>query len=344
MSHHHERAEKTCLNCGTAPLVDRFCHHCGQENVEPKQTLWHLITHVFNDITHFDGKFFSTMKMLLKKPGYLSEAYLRGQRTAYLDPIRLYLFISAAFFVFAHYTTGDTFKMDRVSVIHDKGMIRQIDSMRIANKADNVEIISETITDEHNENRSIVIFNVYDKLRYGVKHYDSLVKSGAEPKSWFVQFRRRQLAAIYEAYEADPYNFFPELWGRFTSSVSKIFFISLPLFAFVLHLLNTRHRKQYYYVSHSIFALHFYSVAFIFLIPYIAISPWVLVYEFVWMVQSAILLGVFVYLLVAMKRFYRQGWIKTFFKFSILSFTTIIMILLIIAGIFLNSFMSMAAH
>lgn len=341
MSHHKERAEKECLNCGTAPLIDRYCQHCGQENVEPKQSIWHLVTHVFNDITHFDGKFFSTMKMLLLRPGYLSGAYLRGQRTAYLDPIRMYLFISAVFFIFAHYATGDTFKMDRVSVIHDKAHVRAIDSMRVALKEDDVNAISHSLP---GDDRNVVVLNVFYRLRHGVAHYDSLIKAGTEGNRRFIHFRNRQFAAIYEAYDAEPYNFFPELMERFTSSISKIFFISLPLFAFVLYLLNIRHRRQYYYVSHSIFALHFYSVAFIFLVPYIAIARYVLEYYFVWMVQVAILTGIFIYLLVAMKRFYKQGWGKTFFKFLILSFTTLLMISLIIIGIFLNSFMSMAAH
>jgi hypothetical protein len=213
--------------------------------------------------------------------------------------------------------------------------------MRVALKEDDINVISHSLP---GNDRNVVVLNVFYRLRHGVTHYDSLIKAGTQGNRWFIHFRNRQFAAIYEAYDADPYNFFPELMDRFTSSISKIFFISLPLFALVLHVLYIRHRKKYYYVSHSIFALHFYSVAFIFLVPYIAIARYVLQYYFVWIVQVAILTGIFIYLLVAMKRFYKQGWFKTFIKFSILSFTTLIMIVLIMAGIFLNSFMSMAAH
>ena len=98
MSHLHERKEKVCLNCG-ASLVGRYCQDCGQENVEPKESLGHLITHFFNDVTHFDGKFFSSMKYLLLKPGFLTEEYTKGRRATYLNPIRMYLFISAMFFL-----------------------------------------------------------------------------------------------------------------------------------------------------------------------------------------------------------------------------------------------------
>ena len=98
MSHLKERAEKTCLNC-QASLIGRYCHLCGQENLEPKETVWHLVQHFFNDITHFDGKFFSTVKYLLRRPGFLSAEYMVGRRASYLNPIRMYVFTSAIFFL-----------------------------------------------------------------------------------------------------------------------------------------------------------------------------------------------------------------------------------------------------
>jgi len=75
------RTEKICLNCGTE-ITDRFCPHCGQENIEPKQSVWHLINHFFSDITHFDGKFFITVKDLFAKPGFLSKEYMAGRRAS----------------------------------------------------------------------------------------------------------------------------------------------------------------------------------------------------------------------------------------------------------------------
>ncbi|HSZ86319.1 MAG TPA: DUF3667 domain-containing protein [Puia sp.] len=98
MSHLKERKERICLNCN-ANLYGRYCHVCGQENLELKETVWHLTTHFFNDITHFDGKFFSTVKLLITKPGFLSKEYMIGRRASYLNPIRMYVFTSAIFFL-----------------------------------------------------------------------------------------------------------------------------------------------------------------------------------------------------------------------------------------------------
>ncbi|HVU98453.1 MAG TPA: DUF3667 domain-containing protein [Puia sp.] len=104
MSHLHERKEKNCLNCQTE-VIGRYCHKCGQENLEPKETVWHLVQHFFNDITHFDGKFFDTVKYLIKKPGFLSLEYMRGRRMSYLNPIRMYVFTSAIFFIILYSIT-----------------------------------------------------------------------------------------------------------------------------------------------------------------------------------------------------------------------------------------------
>lgn len=98
MSHLEERSEKICLNCN-AQLAGPFRHICGQHNIEPKETVLHLKTHFINDITHFDGKFFSTLGLLIKRPGFLPAQYMMGKRAAYFNPVRMYIFTSAIFFL-----------------------------------------------------------------------------------------------------------------------------------------------------------------------------------------------------------------------------------------------------
>ena len=98
MSHQPERKEKDCLNCGTA-VHGRFCHVCGQENVVTHQSFWSLTKHFVFDILHFDGKFFHTLKYLFTRPGFVPKEYVQGRRQSYLDPIRMYLFTSAVFFL-----------------------------------------------------------------------------------------------------------------------------------------------------------------------------------------------------------------------------------------------------
>jgi hypothetical protein len=111
VSHYHERSEKNCLNCGT--LVEgRYCQNCGQENIEPKESFLGLLTHFIYDITHFDGKFFSTLKWLVARPGFLSKEFISGRRNSYLHPIRMYVFTSAFFFLvfFTLFNAGNIVK------------------------------------------------------------------------------------------------------------------------------------------------------------------------------------------------------------------------------------------
>ncbi len=99
VSHSRPRAQNNCLNCN-AVVHGRFCHICGQENIETKESLWQIISHFFQDITHFDGKFFSSLRHLLFSPGLLSREYMAGRRNSYLHPIRMYVFTSAFYFLF----------------------------------------------------------------------------------------------------------------------------------------------------------------------------------------------------------------------------------------------------
>ena len=98
MSHVPERKEKDCLNCG-AIVQGRYCQKCGQENVEPHESFWSMLHHFFEDITHFDGRFFSSLFTLIRKPGFLSAAYVEGKRNSFLHPVRMYVFSSAIFFL-----------------------------------------------------------------------------------------------------------------------------------------------------------------------------------------------------------------------------------------------------
>ncbi len=133
MSHLPQRKEKKCLNCGTE-TIGLYCHNCGQENIEPKESVWHLVSHFFQDVTHFDGKFFTSLKDLILKPGFLSKEYVIGRRASYLNPIRMYLFTSAIFFLifFSLYTVNEkSFSMGDI-----KGktfaQIKQMDSAAFA--------------------------------------------------------------------------------------------------------------------------------------------------------------------------------------------------------------------
>lgn len=50
-------------------------------------------------ILHFDGKFFHTFGYIFSRPELVPRQFVEGKRMRYLDPIRMYLFTSAVFFL-----------------------------------------------------------------------------------------------------------------------------------------------------------------------------------------------------------------------------------------------------
>jgi hypothetical protein len=98
----------------------------------------HLVRHFFEDITHFDGKFFTTLKDLIVKPGFLTREYVAGRRVAYLNPIRMYIFISAIFFI-ALFASSEESVPPPEDYSHAVNVFRQqvADSLRSA-KADSL--------------------------------------------------------------------------------------------------------------------------------------------------------------------------------------------------------------
>lgn len=63
-------------------------------------TTRHFLTHgLMHELTHFDGKIFRSFRLLLFRPGFLSQEYFAGRRTLYVNPVRL-LLIAALIFAF----------------------------------------------------------------------------------------------------------------------------------------------------------------------------------------------------------------------------------------------------
>ncbi|MDQ3804914.1 MAG: DUF3667 domain-containing protein [Acidobacteriota bacterium] len=60
-----------------------------------------LLKNVLHEVTDLDSKVFATFKALLLRPGLLTTEYLAGRRGRYLSPVKLYLIVSAVYFLFA---------------------------------------------------------------------------------------------------------------------------------------------------------------------------------------------------------------------------------------------------
>jgi len=94
------RKRINCPNCDKQLKEDmNFCPNCGQENHIKRVSMKMLVSDFSSTYFTFDSKLFASLKYLLIKPSFLSLEYLNGKIEAYLRPIRLYIFISFAFFL-----------------------------------------------------------------------------------------------------------------------------------------------------------------------------------------------------------------------------------------------------
>lgn len=93
---------RACPNCG-APAPEKFCAACGQKRIEKHEySVRHFFGHILHEITHLDSnKILRTFGALVLSPGRLTREYLDGRRGQYINPIRIYLTVSAIYFLFA---------------------------------------------------------------------------------------------------------------------------------------------------------------------------------------------------------------------------------------------------
>lgn len=99
---HHE-----CANCGQK-LAGHFCANCGQK-AHVHRSLAHVGEEFLHGITHFDGKAWRTLPMLLVRPGKLTRDYIMGKRARYIAPVPLFLlvvFVMFFAFSFIHLSPG----------------------------------------------------------------------------------------------------------------------------------------------------------------------------------------------------------------------------------------------
>jgi len=354
MSHRQERTEKDCLNCGTT-VYGKYCHVCGQENAEPKETFFGMVAHFFYDITHFDGKFFTTLKDLLFYPGFLSAEYMKGRRMSYLNPIKMYVFTSAVFFLIFFSISGSKsgFKITQgnepLSRPARDSVIRQIKES-LGERPGNINLTKQLALLEDTstqvsyldllpfEDDFISVGTIGGKYK-SRQEYDSVQKALPTERrdSWLKRLWNKKAVDLNEKFKNDRDLSAEKLFDLALHKLPYLLFVSLPFFALILKLLYIR-RKEFYYTDHGIFSVHHYILSFILLLFIIIwsklddITGWT-----IWNILIFITIVAWpVYLYLAMRRFYKQGRFKTFVKFLLLNISgfIILVVLLVFFSLF----------
>ena len=329
-----ERGEPVgpCPSCGK-PMIGPFCAICGQPRDTHRRSVRHLLHEFVKDIASFDSRILRTTRALLFRPGELPIAFREGRTQPYVPAVRLYLFVSLAFFLFLS-ATGLAFLqlgLQVWSVKYDHDAAGHV--IKIANgvrsvvpglhsdahgnitvdmagvalpdaKADG-ETTTNTITTKAEFFRPFGKADVKlpADIRQELEQARGAVENGKEG-NWFTRGVYRTVAKL----QTDP----AALNGPLTEWIPRILFVLLPAFAFLLAMFYRKLRRDYLFVDHLVFSLTIHSFAFVVLIG--AASAAQILPDF-WLV-TATLLVLSVYFVLSLKRFYRQGWGKTVLKFA----------------------------
>jgi hypothetical protein len=180
-----------------------------------------------------------------------------------------------------------------------------------------------------------------DSITYNsIAEYDSAQASLPEQDrdNWLKKRIKNREIIIQEKYNGDRNVFWKDVLNNFIHQFPKLFFISLPIFAFILKLLYIR-RRSFYYADHAIFSIHLYIFSYILFLVVFGIQK--LSESSVYSVWNWLIFILWLYWLYyvyrAMRNFYKQGRFKTIVKYILLNFFAFITIIFLFAIFFTYS-------
>ena len=338
--------EDYCLNCD-ALLTDHawYCHQCGQKCTDGRISIMELLREFFEAVFDLDSRFFRTLRYLFV-PGVLTTEYFLGRRKKYVHPLRLFLVTGIIFFTLASLLTSQ-YADRQLQKAADNLFREDAFKLQFLQEMDSIKV---KLIDSFDRNPIVV--NAYDSLFIKAKNTvgnDSIsVSYWKFEEDWSIEQVDLSVAKvdmlklsgdeIVKQYGIDDFlgqlilkqliRVITQLDRVVDSAISQFiwtFLFTLILLGFGLKLLYIRRRL--YYVEHLVFSFHFH--AFTFLLTSILIFLYWLLPTYTSTFSAVLLPGVFLvgvlYLFLAMKRVYRQHWIKTFIKFSILNFMYLIL-------------------
>ena len=314
---------------------------------------------------NFDAKFWKTIIPLFINPGKVSRDYIEGKRQRYTNPFRFYLTISIIFFLilglsksldkFNELKNGSTKKISNHIISFDDSKAPKnidLDSLKNVINEDlkNAWIpidsikrkqIIDNALEKAKDSTKIIPKNSIDfsglaidsYIRFQKKHSnlntDASLDSLHLEKTFINRFlysRVKTVNAFMNKEESQE-----QFFNQMLSYGSIALFIFLPFFTLFLKLFYIR--RKYTYVDHLIFVFHTQTVFFMlisiyFLLEIFGLTPKSWLFTFLFLI----------YLFIAMKNFYKQGYLKTFIKFCLLNLNYLIISMIGVSIVALISF------
>ena len=317
-----DAAIPACPNCGD-PRPGPYCAWCGQNERDYRRSSWSLVGDLLRETFEVDSKVFRTLKLLLLKPGQLSAEFSRNRRASYMSPVRLYLFASVIYLLAVNYGQSIGGPPGTVETAQPSSTSGEIDA---AEGASSSLLPSEAqiaylravlpprslrkLDELLNRRDGPETIGAYLYLAGDLSARDPDAASLTERVAWtgFVDFLH------------DPGFFQDQVFGGI--SVGVVFFV--PVSALLLALVY--YRKKRYFAEHLVLQLHVQTFTFL-VTSVVVLLPAGL---FGSLGRTILSLWALYYALAAMRRFYKDSWMRTLFKTSIL----VVLYMLLITPVF----------
>jgi hypothetical protein len=319
------RSEKNCLNCGNE-VAERYCSHCGQENLVIHDSTWHMIVHYVQDLFHYDGRFMHTMKNLLHKPGQIPLEYIEGKRRNNIEPIKLYVFASTVFFLLFFIVADFEFanpeedKFDfsqrMINLQREKTFLEGTPDTALVNQLQtNIMRLDTSLTVPADKGDGIQLD------LFGNTVSDSL----SPAMQWIEKRMEAKLEKLEKEHGGNEMRMLDAFKDEFMHKLPQLLFISMPFFALLL-LLMYINRSNRNYVEHFIFSTYHYSYL------YLVIAGVILLDRVLRLISASfansiagwsitLAIGyICVYLALSMKRFYGGRWFPLLLRYGLLGF------------------------
>lgn len=305
------RSNKTCQNCGHF-VEQLYCPSCGQANVESRKSFAHLISHFAADIVHYDSYVWTTLRRLIFSPGYLSTEYMKGRRKAFVDPAKLYIFLSFITFIIPTFTATSIISAPTVNV----------------NGTDSIAVNAVST-----KNDSLI--NQLDRQQSGLEED---FKASTDTKTSVKYYALKSVKQLLKhKNDKEKIDQFVDHTIHYTP---KALFFYMPIFAFILWLFHIRKRR--YYFDSGIFTLHYFSFSLISLIVYFtisSISEWLHLNQAIPVILYVVLLVyATVYYYIAAFRFYEDKMVVSIIKSTIIMAISTLIAIIISTALLLYAF------
>jgi hypothetical protein len=348
----HMPIKENCRNCEhTFDSSYEYCPYCGQEAID-NLTVGVLFSNTIENYFSIDARFFRSFATLMLKPGVLARRFVDGKRLKYLHPAQFYLFISVIFFFIFSFTVrqADT----EVSQAIKKGFEQEDNLNAVLINADTLDMNEAKKTLKKNQKliglsdeELVELDSVMSSdpqlanITFGFKRelLDSLISAGAPLNQKFKAmgmkedanaFSRRFYEQMLKFYEKQGGGILQVLYD----TIPIAMFLLLPLFALFLKIF---YWKPATFAHHLVFSFYFFTFIF-------ASFSAILLTNKVWQIPIAIevliCFSFVIYLMFALRNFYRSSWKGAFFKANTISFLYMLIIVPVAAtGIILVAFM-----